>query len=290
MPLEFFLGGVGVVSEQDMNPGLRISRPACLAVVAAVLACGPSPVSAEPLITGTATYALELAPGKQSVAAFISGDMTYALKRECTAYRIEAALDLKISGPTGEVPMTMRSTLVEDGKALDFDIAGDVGGNVIEKARGTATQTDGGLTVAVSSPSEKSFVVPGPVYFPVAVVEEAIAAAKAGRTFADYRVFDGSGNGEEVWALSVLIVPVPASADLGEEALFAAGLGFEDLDRWRMTFTYFKPGGTDQTPAFSTEAVVYANGFALATVYDLGPVALKLKLIDFSPVPPKPCA
>lgn len=270
---------------------LRLVPPAAAAVVAAGLACGPSPAAAEPLITGIATYALELAPGEESAAALISGDMTYALKRDCTAYRIEAALDMVLTGVGGNsVPMTMRSTLIEDGAALDFDLSGEMAGTAIEEAEGVATQTGDGLTVAVSSPAEKTFAVPGPVLFPVGMVEAAIAAAKAGRTFADFQVFDGSGHGEEVWALSVLIAPVPASEDLGEEALFASGLGFGDLDRWRMTFTYFKPGGADQTPAFSTEAIVYANGFALATVYDLGPVALKLKLIDFSPVPPKPCA
>ena len=262
--------------------------PATLAILAgAGLFTGAS--AAEPLITGTANYAIAMTAKGTARDGGMSGDMTYALKRECDAYRIEASLDLTIAGPAGDMPMKMRSILIERETALDFDLSGDLGGMIIEKAKGTATKTDAGLAIAVTEPAAKTWNVPGPVLFPVAMVEEAIRVAEAGGTFAEHKVFDGSGNGEEVWTMSLVITPVAESADLGEEALFATGLGFEDLDRWRMKFSYFKPGAGDQMPAFATEAIVYANGFALATTYDLGPVALHLQLIDFTPEAPKPC-
>lgn len=262
--------------------------PGALAILAgAGLAADAS--AAEPLITGTANYAITMTADGASSDGGMSGDMTYALKRECDAYRIEASLDLAIAGPAGDMPMKMRSVLIERETALDFDLSGDMAGTVIEKAKGTATKTGDGLSVAITEPAAKTWTVPGPVLFPVAMVEEAIRVAEAGGTFAEHKVFDGSGNGEELWTLSLVITPVAESADLGEEALFATGLGFEDLDRWRMKFSYFKPGAGDQMPAFATEAIVYANGFALATTYDLGPVALHLQLIDFTPEAPKPC-
>ncbi|KAB2876592.1 MAG: DUF1849 family protein [Bauldia sp.] len=263
-----------------------------LAMLSGMLLFGAGPLSAEPLITGAATYELQLDPGNSAAAAAdIFGEMTLSLERECSAYRTEAVMDIGLSTPDGKtVPMTMRSILIETGDTLDFDLSGEFGRSSIEEAKGTAKRTEAGLDVSVTAPADKAFAVAGPVLFPIAMVEAALAAAKAGRTFADYRVFDGSGHGEEVWSLSVFIAPVSPSEDLGEEALFASGLGFEALDRWRMKFSYFEPdAGGEQVPAFTTEAIVYANGFALATVYDLGGVALRVKLIDFAPLPPTAC-
>lgn len=252
-----------------------------------------TPLAAEPLITGSATYEIEFDADKStgSAAAGIFGEMILSLKHDCTAYRTDAAIDITFAPASGKpLKMAMRSTLVEDGDTLDFQIASEMGNAIAERAEGTARRSDDGISVALTAPSKKTFTVAGPVLFPIAMIEAALAAAKAGKTFVDLQVFDGSAEGEEVWSLSVIVTPVAASEDLGEEALFATGLGFEALDRWRMKFSYFKSrAGGDQMPAFSTEAIVYANGFTLASVYDLGGAAVRLKLIDFSPIPPTPC-
>lgn len=264
-----------------------------LFVFSAMLLALAGPLAAEPLITGSATYEIDLDPSRSvNGANGISGEMTMSLTRSCTAYRTDATIDLTFSAPTGRsATMNLRSILVEDGNSLNFDVDGRMGGIVIERSEGIARKTDDGLAVSFSAPEGKTFAAHGPVLFPIAVIEAALDAAKAGKTFAQFQVFDGSGGGEEVWTMSVVITPVPASEDFGEEALFPEGLGFESMDRWRMKFSYFRSDGGigDQTPAFSTEAVVYANGFALATIYDLGGAAVRLKLIDFSPVEPKPC-
>lgn len=263
-----------------------------LAMLSGLLLFGAGPLASDPLITGATTYELELDPGKSAAAAAnIFGEMTLSLKRDCSAYRTEVAMDIGLSTPDGKtVPMTMRSTLIESGNTLDFDLSGEFGRSSIEEAKGTARRTDAGLDVSITAPADKAFAVAGPVLFPIAMIEAALAAAQAGQTFADFKVFDGSGHGEDVWSLSVLIAPVSPSEDFGEEALFASGLGFEALDRWRMKFSYFEPDtGGEQVPAFATEAIVYANGFALATVYDLGGVTLRVKLIGFAPLAPTPC-
>ena len=66
------------------------------------------------------------------------------------------------------------------------------------------------------------------------MIEAAIAAAKAGETFREFRTFDGTGKGEEVWTVSVLITPAGDDDENEDDALFAAGLGFDDMARWRM--------------------------------------------------------
>ena len=263
-----------------------------LALLSGVLLGGALPAVAEPLITGTANYEVVFdSDASPAAAASISGEMKMSLTRNCTAYATKAAIDLVFTAPTGKaIPLTMRSSLVEDGDRLDFNISGDMGGTQVDRAEGVALLTDDGVNVSIAKPAEKTIAADGPVLFPVAMIEAAIAAAKAGETFAQYQVYDGSGGGEEVWTLSLLISPVAKDEDLGEEGLFAAGLGFGDLDRWRMKFSYFRPGTVgEQMPAFSTEAIIYANGFTMATVYDLGGAAVRLKLIDFAPAAPTPC-
>lgn len=273
--------------------GHGVTPRICLVAVAACIASGPA-FAADPLITGSAIYELELDPEKGGTVEMgdVSGQMRLSLLLDCKAYRVDASLDAAFSSPQGAaLPMKMTSTLVEEGDTLHFDLNGTLAGVAVERAVGIARRTGDGLRVSLTQPTvaEKSF--DGPVLFPVAMIDAVIAAARAGKSFADFKVFDGSGHGEEVWSVSVVIGKVPGNADLGEEALFAAGLGFERIDRWHMTFSYFPPSaGGEQAPAFSTKGIVYANGFTLASVYDLGPIALRLRLVEFKPIAPKPCA
>lgn len=259
-----------------------------LAVLAASVL--PLPVlAAEPIATGLAVYDIGLGPAKDGSVAAISGTMSARLERDCDTYITEASLDAEISGPGGvAMPLSVVSSHRETADSLDFDIATSLSDTVVEAASGVATRGPGGLSVAVEEPEVRTVALDGPALFPVAMLEASIAAAQAGETFREFRTFDGTGNGQEVWTVSVLITPAGTAAD-EEEAMFAAGLGFGDLERWRMSLSYFPPGGGEQMPAFSTSMVVYENGFAQAAVYDLGQFAMRLTLTEFQPIPPKPC-
>ncbi len=261
--------------------------------LAAFLATGPA-FAADPLVTGAVIYELELDRVRSGTDPLgsVSGQLVMSLSLDCKAYRSEASLDAAFDSAEGStLSLAMKSTLVEDGDTLQFELNGVLDGVTVEQSAGTARRTGDGLRVSLTRPAigERSF--DGPIFFPVAMVDAVIAAAKEGKSFAEFKAFDGSGKGEEVWSVSVIIGKVSDDADVGEEALFAAGLGYEKLKRWRMTFSYFPPvAGADQAPAFSTDGIVYENGFTLAAVYDLGAIALRLRLVEFKPLPPKPCA
>lgn len=260
-----------------------------IAVVAAATLAAPC-LAAEPIATGLAVYDIDLGPGEDGAVAAISGTMSAKLVRACDAYLTEASLDAEITGPDGTtVPLSVVSSHRETADGLDFDIATSLADMVVDAASGTATRAGEAVTVAIAEPETRTVTLDGPVLFPVAMLEASIAAAKAGETFREFRTFDGTGKGQEVWTVSVLITPAGKASD-EDEAMFAAGLGYEDLDRWRMAISYFPPGaGGEQTPAFSTSMVVYENGFAQAAVYDLGEFAMKLTLTEFQPMKPTPC-
>jgi hypothetical protein len=261
----------------------------------AVLAAGcalAGPAAAQaPLVTGMAVYEVGLDPSKSAGLGAITGTMTATIERDCETWITEAELDAEISGADGvSLPLRVVSSHRETGASLTFDVTTTLADMEVDHASGAATRNGDGIAVALEEPKKRDLTLPGNVLFPVAALEASIAAAKAGETFREFRTFDGTGNGEEVWTVSVLITPVRADEENGDDALFAAGLGFEDMARWRMGMSYFPPeSGGEQTPAFSTSMVVYENGFAQAAVYDLGQFAMSLTLSEFRPIPPKPC-
>jgi hypothetical protein len=151
-----------------------------------------------------------------------------------------------------------------------------------------ATRENGGLSVSLTEPESGTFKFDGEVLFPMAMTRAVIRAAEAGERFVEYTTYDGSGFGREHWLVSVVIAE--ADEDSGDDAAFAEGLGFGDMSRWRMTFNYFAPEpGDEMTPTFSTDAIVYKNGFSQAAVYDFGQFAMALELVEFKPIAPEPC-
>mgnify|MGYP000312142794 CR=1 FL=1 len=242
----------------------------------------------QPLMTGLAIYDVGLDPENTGGLAAITGAMTVRLERDCDAYVTEAELDARLSGGEGmALPLEVTSRHVESADRLEFDITSSLAGVEVDRARGVATREADGIAVTLEKPKNGTARLDGDVLFPLALIEAAIGAAQAGETFREFRTFDGTGKGREVWTVSLLITP---AGDAAGEDEFAAGLGFADMPHWRMGLAYFPPGvGGEQTPAFSTSMVVYENGFAQAAVYDLGEFALRLTLTEFRPLPETPC-
>jgi hypothetical protein len=232
-----------------------------------------------------------LDPDNSGSLSGLSGQIVETLTLVCTTYRMEVALDATLIGPDGsESLLDFKSIHVESGDRLDFDIAGKMGSTELERAEGTAARTDNGVTVSITAPAAKTLDLKGPIRFPVAMLKAALAAAKAGETFTEITVFDGSGHGEEVWTLSIIISPEEKVRETADEAELAAGLGLSDLRRWPMKLSYFPPSTSgEQTPAFATSAVVYENGFSLGVSYDYQQFAMKLELAEFKPIAPTPC-
>jgi len=262
----------------------------CAMAAAAVLAA-PA-MAGEPMVTGVAIYEIGLDPsGKGGGLASIAGSMRAKVEHICGAYVTDAELDAELAGPDGgRMPLNVVSHHRESAEDLAFEVRTRLANMEVDAAAGTAVREDEGLAVALDEPKPGTVMLPGKVMFPMAMLEAAIAAAQEGRRFVQFRTFDGTGGGAEVWTVSVVITPVDGAAD-EDEAMFVDSLGFGDMAHWRMAFAYFPPGAAagEQTPAFSTRMVVYENGFAQAAVYDLGQFAMKLTLTEFQPIPPKPC-
>jgi len=263
-----------------------------LAVAVGVLAPHAA-TAATPLITGAATYELTLDEDSTAVGLMlgVSGTMTATMTQACETYRTEVDLAAELEGPGGgTLPMRMRSVEVEDAESLSFDLLGEFASIEIERAEGRASKTDESIVVSLAQPKSEQLRFGGDVLFPIAMLRQTMAAARTGERLIEFQTYDGSGYGRQVWRVSVLIAEADEADDIDEEGLFAAGLGFADMSRWRMKFSYFSREATgEMTPAFSTETIVYDNGFSQAAVYDFEQFAVRLKLVEFKPIPPEPC-
>lgn len=249
--------------------------------------------AAMPLATGVAVYEVSI---KDSSAATgfvdIRGTLTNSLFQTCEAYRVETEMAVELLSFDGDaLPMNLKSVNIEEGDRLTFDVLGEMASIPIDRAEGVATRTEEGLSVEMTEPRAETLALEGDILFPVALTNALIAAAKEGEKLAHFRVYDGSGSGREVLFISVVIgTAEDAGDDPDDEALLAGGLGFGDIARWPMTFSYF-PSETKKTmtPTGSAQSIVYENGFTLAAIYDFGPLSMRLKLVEFRPVAPEPC-
>ncbi|WP_421723553.1 EipB family protein [Bauldia sp.] len=249
-----------------------------------------TPAAAEHLITGTAVYDLALDRDDAGLLVGVEGLMTSTVTRDCEVFSTE--LDLKVSllpEDGAAIPMTIRSSHVEEEDELTFDIHGTLAGTDTEMAAGSATRSASGLSVALTKPEEGTFELDREALFPVALTKAVLESAEEGERLVEFPMFDGSGAGKEVWRVSAVIGEAETVAD-DDASLYADGLGFGDMARWPITFSYFPPDADGATvPAFSYRALVYRNGFTPTARYDFGVFALRATLTEITPVPPIPC-
>jgi hypothetical protein len=267
-------------------------KRAGIAIFALSAVAGTPPAAAVEVLTGISTYELSLDPAQPAgMIASVSGELVQTVKRLCSGYELDSAMQANLAGEDGRsIPFGLKAKYREDGDVLHFSVKGDMGPMSVESAEGVARKTGEGISVSVTAPEERTIELKGNILFPVAATMALLQAAADGKRFTEFAQFDGSGGAKDVWALSATIGAPKTGPAVEDEAGFAAALGLDPMTRWDMQLSYFPPGGTgDQTPAFRSSALVYANGFSPAAHFDYGMFAMVLTLTGFEPLPPEPC-
>ncbi len=246
-----------------------------------------TPAGAAALLTGTASYTLELT-GAAGFGAIgdLNGRLNASLTSStCGVYESTADMEMEIvpaAGPSTVNVTTARWTEAPD--SMEFLVESAMDGIVMERSSGTATRTATGLSVVLTEPEARTVELTGDLVFPLEMVSEAIAAAEDGQRLTTLTVYDGSGDGTSFYSVSVLIGEAGGALAPGIEADLAQTLGMDGMPHWPMTFSYFLPGSAgDASPAFTTEAIVYDNGYVLESNYDFGLFSAGLSLVSFEP-------
>lgn len=173
-----------------------------------------------------------------------------------------------------------------DGGSYRFKTESSIGGPA-EVIDGTAEKSGGGYEVKLRAPKAETHREANDALFPNAQMKAVIAAARAGKTTLNVRLYDGANSGKEVYdTLSVIgkrIVSKPSETPLQTPE-------FEKLARWPVTMSYFKVGSGEATPSYTISFELYENGVTGAVKLDYGSFALRGTLTRLDLLPAQDCA
>jgi hypothetical protein len=265
-----------------------------LALLFAGLALGPALAAPVGLAAHRAVYELSLSDAKpDSPMADVTGRMVMEFTGSaCAGYSTKLRFVTRTEDPDGGDQVTdSRSTMFEagDGKSLQFTNETYTDDSLAEESRGTASRKEKNVAVALTRPSDKKFDLAPSVVFPTEQMMKVIDAARAGQRFLSFDVYDGSEDGETVFATAGVIGPEMKDQDGGTEKV-VKDAGIAGLRHWPVTISYFeKKNGVDETPFYVMSFIVYENGVGRSLKIDYGDFALSGELTRLDILPPTPC-
>lgn len=266
-----------------------------LVVLAGLL---PAAVAARAETPELASYraAYELAideSGDLASSATVSGRMVVEFTGSaCGGYKSKMRIVTEGEDADGNAQVTdaRTDTLETDNGRFQFDNETYVNDALAEQSVGVATRKADGIDVVLSKPGKKSFMLGHELAFPTEQMKRILAAAEQGQHFVAMDIFDGSQDGEVVFATAAVIgKQSTAPDDFGDDTLVGEA-GFAALPHWPVTVSYFEKGsGTDDAPTYVTSFVVYANGIGAKLRIDYGKFALVGHLSHLEMLPTPAC-
>lgn len=232
------------------------------------------------LDTSKPSKSIEAARGR--IAFDFTGDA-------CEGYALSFRQVTQLTSEQGPRVIDARTTSFEagDGASYRFKTESSSGAGPAEIVDGTAEKGNGGYEVKLRQPKPETHREPADALFPNAQMKAVIAAAKAGQTTLNVRLYDGANNGKEVYdTLSVIgkrIEGKPSETPLQRPE-------FESIARWPVTISYFKVGSGESTPTYTISFELYENGVTGAVKLDYGAFALRGTLTRLDLLPAQDCA
>lgn len=211
----------------------------------------------------------------------------------CSGYSVDLRFVTEIADQDGDLRITdARTETFEngDGSGFTFDNETFIDETLTEESRGRASRTGDGITVALTKPSKKNFTLDKAVVFPTAQIVQIIEAAQRDQSFLQVDVYDGSEDGETVYATTVVVGRgSDSSVDIGEEVA-AREAGVAGLRHWPVTVSYFdQVGEGEQTPIYVMSFILYENGISRHLKIDYGDFAIVGRLTGLEMLAPAKC-
>lgn len=273
----------------------------CRLVALAVGLAGLTFVSA-PIHAGTVGFAShravydlaldhsEQAPNLSDLSGRIVMEFTGS---QCDGYSMALRFLTEIYDPDGERRVTdARTVTFEDGDGAGFNFKNEVfvDKTLSEETRGSASRTNSGVSVELTKPGEKNFVLDESVVFPTEQIERIIEAALRHQNFMQIDVYDGAEGGEAVYSTTAVIGPsLNNSDDIGDEIAAMEG-GVSGLQHWRVAVSYFnQETAGERTPIYVMSFILYENGVSRQLKIDYGDFAITGRLSGLEMLPADSC-
>ena len=126
--------------------------------------------------------------------------------------------------------------------------------------------------------------------FPTEQMEKILDSARRGDRFVSLDLYDGSEDGQTVFATAGVIGPASTSADDTGEETAVKSAGIASLRHWPVTISYFEQkDATDKPPFYVMHFVMYENGVGRSLKIDYGDFSLDGRLTQLDMLPTQAC-
>ena len=249
------------------------------------------------LVPHRAIYDLRLAHSRNNRSAEgVTGRILYDFSgNSCDGYALQFRQVSELNTGEGKSALSdLRTITWEDGRATSYRFQSQnmLDQKQIETVDGQADRRSDGVAVNLTKPGRKKFDAEAGLVFPTEHMRRVIAAARAGKTFLELPVYDGSENGEKIFnTLTIIGAPIPPDQRVPTDA--AAGqAALKDMKRWPVTISYFEKDSTkggEQTPIYSIAFELYENGISRALMLDYNDFVLRGEMSSLEIKDAKPC-
>jgi hypothetical protein len=275
------------------------SRVVLISASVALAAASPALAGSVPLLPHQALYELSLKKVRSSASVeSVKGRILYVFTGSlCEGYTTEFRQISHLDSGEGKSTYSdLHSVNWEEGRGKSFRFKietrmNDTAASVVE---GAAERRADKIVVKLKQPVSKTLTLDGSTLFPSQQVERILEAAKAGQTFLQLQVYDGSDTGEKVYStMTVIGQPIP-----GDRVTATADPGVADdrlktATRWPVTVSYFEPGAKpadgEQTPVYAMSFELYENGVSRELALDYNDFVIGGGMSRFDVKDAKPC-
>jgi hypothetical protein len=254
----------------------------------------PCPALAEeaaPLASHRAVYELTLDKATGSKApAQARGRIVFDFSASCEGYVQNFRQITELTPDEGSNKLSdMRSATFESLDAADyrFKIETKVDSASAEEVDGKARkEKDAHVGVDLTRPKRAHLDISGGPLFPSEHLRHIIAAARAGETLLEARVYDGTGEGDKAFE-TLTVIGKPIETPATEKAARIDAL--ERMKRWRVSISYFETGKRDGQPLYVLSFDLFDNGISRALKLDYGDFILKGEMTELTLQPATAC-
>ena len=225
--------------------------------------------------------------GSSANLASISGRMVFEFTGSaCEGYTVNSRFVTRLDDAEGNRRVTdLRLSTYEthDPDVLQFLNQTYTNESLEEEVKGTAERLPDGLKVRLVAPVEREQVLPGNPLFPTAHIIALVGAAKAGETFFNVDLYDGSETGLSVYATNAVIGPRrDGLGEPGYDAEAALAPLREAESHWPIALSYFDTTDdrADVTPKYELRFFMYDNGVSRNLTLDYGSFVLSGSLTE----------
>lgn len=267
------------------------SRHAFLIAFLLATPLGGAFAEAPPLASHRAVYELSLDKATGSKApAQARGRIVFDFTASCEGYvqNFRQVTELQpAEGATKQSDMISATYEALDASDYRFKVETKVDSAGKEEVDGKARKAkDSHVAIDLVRPRRGHVDIEGAAFFPSEHLLRIIAAARAGESLLEARVYDGTGEGDKAFD-TLTVIGKPIATPAPEKA--AQGPGLQGMKRWRVAVSYFEPGKRDGQPIYVLSFDLYENGVSRALSLDYGNFVLKGDMKELTLQPATNC-